>query len=176
MVLLRYFLIGILTVACQSSQKPLPLDADAMSAASSEYLVLAQKALTYQADFRLNDWSSLLAEDVEYDLPAGDSLRRLRGKVAVLAHWRAWKDSHRVREVRLSGFTILPVLSPRAQPLADLPGVYVPVACRRRVTYLSGQVREEPLSQWMHFDEDKLIDRLYDFAGSGEIGPDNSVH
>jgi hypothetical protein len=163
MVISRYLLLAGCMAACLSPDAPTVSSTEGITPATSEYTVLAQKALTYQADFRLNDWAGLLADDVEYQLPAGDSLRRLRGKVAILAHWQAWKDRWHVKEVRLSGFTILPMYSSRTLPLANLPGVYVPVICRQRVTYASGRVRDQPMCLWMHFNDQKLIDRLYGF-------------
>ncbi len=81
----------------------------------------------------------------------------------MLAHWRRSRDSSRIRQVRLSGFTILPIKTLTKLPLADLSGVYVVAAFRRQVVYTSGQTDEQPVSLWLHFNEEKLIDRLYGF-------------
>ena len=73
------------------------------------------------------------------------------------------RDTSRIRQVQLSGFSMLPVQTGLKLPLANLPGVYVAAVFRRRVTYLSGRTHEQPVCLWLHFNDEKLIDRLYSF-------------
>ncbi|MFB9294615.1 nuclear transport factor 2 family protein [Persicitalea jodogahamensis] len=153
-------LLLFLLAACRSNPSGEPASSTDYSPAPTPYLVLAQKAITYQADYQLDAWGSLLAEDVEYHIPG---ISRLRGRTAVLAHWRQNRDSSHIRQVRLSEFSILPMQTLTKLPLADLPGVYVAAAFRQRVVYASGQTDEQPVSLWLHFNEEKLIDRLYGF-------------
>lgn len=131
--------------------------------APSTYVVLAQKALTYQADFQWREWADLLAPDVEYYLPEARGPSRLVGKEAVLAYWKNWPQACKARQVSLSDFTILPLQTTRSLPLAKLPGVYVSVVFERTVIYESGQEVRRPGCLWLHFNHDKLIDRLYGF-------------
>lgn len=166
---LCFLLIGL--VACRDTESRRLPQEDALVIAPDTYAVFSQKALTYQADFQLEAWAELLAGDVEYHVPAGDSLRRLRGKKEVLDYWQTWKSRWQVREIHLSQFSIIPIHSPKALPLSDLPGVYVPVIYRRRITYVSGQVQERPVSLWLHFNQEKLIDRMYSFDPQPDGAP-----
>ncbi len=165
------FLLTVCLPGCRDTESRRPPQEDALVIAPATYAVLSQKALTYQADFQLEAWAQLLAGDVEYHVPVGDSLWRLRGKEEVLAYWQTWKSRRRVREIHLSQFSIIPIRSSKALPLTDLPGVYVPVIYRRRITYVSGQVQERPVSLWLHFNQEKLIDRLYSFETQPDGAP-----
>lgn len=166
MMCLRFFFVfglWVILAACQGTSTHRPPPAS-YTAAPDHYLVLAQKAITYQADFQLDDWAKLLAENVEYHrLSDGPDPGSLRGKTAVLAYWNHCKDTSRIREVHLSAFSLLPVQTLTKLPLADLSGVYVAAVFRRRVVYRSGQTDERPVSLWLHFNDDKLIDRFYSF-------------
>lgn len=148
-------LLACLLAACHGHPPDPPAD---YAAVPAPYLVLAQKAITYQADDQLDDWARLLADDVEYQ---GTDTARLAGKAAVLAYWRQQRDP--TRRVRLSGFSLLPVQTGLKLPLANLPGVYVAAVFRRRVEYATGRADERPVCLWLHFNEQKLIDRLYSF-------------
>lgn len=148
-----------LLAACTGHAPDPPAAAD-YTAAPAPYLVLAQKAITYQADEQLDDWAHLLADDVEYE---GTDTAHLVGKTAVLAYWQQQRDTSRIRRVRLSGFSLLPVQTGLTLPLANLPGVYVAAVFRRRVEYATGRADERPVCLWLHFNEQKLIDRLYSF-------------
>lgn len=129
----------------------------------SSYLVLAQKALTYQADFQFDDLSTLLADDVELHLPGPTGPVRLVGRERVLQYWQQWKNDQQVKAVSLSGFNLIPWQATRPMPLANLPGVYVAAVYQRRLTYHSGRETAQPVSLWLHFNEGQLIDRLYSF-------------
>ncbi len=59
----------LLLVACRNEPSDEPDSSAGYSAVPAPYLVLTQKALTYQADDQLDAWGSLLAEDVEYHSP-----------------------------------------------------------------------------------------------------------
>jgi hypothetical protein len=135
--------------------------------APASYVVLAQKALTYQADFQLEAWGELLAKDVEYHVLDSDSSHPLVGRTAVLAYWQNWKSSGAVQEVRRSEFYIIPIRSPNTLPIYHLSGIYVSVTFRQRVTYLSGQVRGRLVCLWLHFNRQKLIDGIYGLETKG---------
>ncbi len=158
-----FILLAFGVSACVNTEQAPPARPEAYAVASSQFAVLAQKAVTYQADFQLEAWAQLLAGNVEYHLPVGDSLVLLRGKTAVVSHWSAWKKYRQVQGIHLSRFSIIPLHCAQELPLADLPGVYVPVLFRQRITYVSGREVERPGCLWLHFNEQKLIDRLYDF-------------
>lgn len=147
--------------ACRSDPPSTP--AGEFTIATSGFVALTQKALTYQADFELEAWGQLLAADVEYHLPRQGRPVLLRGKAAVLDYWKNWRERQQVRRVILSGFSIIPLHSPRKLPLTNLPGVYVATVFSRRVIYGSNQKVEQPVCLWVHFNEKKLIDRLYSF-------------
>ncbi len=155
----------VLFLSCQTTENRRRAAPDSAQA-TTHYVVLAQKALTYQADFQYEAWAGLLAEDVVYYPQADDSTARpLAGKADLLAYWRHWQDTSGIRAVRLSAFRLEPVGEQMVRPprLADQPGVYVAAAYQRQLTYDSGEKVARPESLWLHFDDDQRIDRLYYF-------------
>ncbi|GAA4396625.1 hypothetical protein GCM10023187_04940 [Nibrella viscosa] len=127
-----------------------------LSIAPTEYLVLAQKALTCQADFDTLTWAGLLADRVEYQLagqPAG-----WRGKAAVLVGWKHWQHRAGIQTIRLSGLTHLPVQTLHPLPLMGRAGVYVVSYCQAHVRYADGHQTSRPIHLCYHFDADKRID------------------
>ncbi len=162
------FLIPPLTalLSCRGTSSGESAGANDATAAPDHYVVLAQKALTYQADGQYEAWAELLAEDVTCYPPAEDSTALpMAGKADLLAYWHQWKDTYGVREVRLSDFSLESVGEETVRPprLADRPGVYVSAAYQRQLTYDSGKRVARPESLWLHFDDDQRIDCLYYF-------------
>lgn len=144
--------------ACQQTPDT---SATTLRLASDEYVVLAEKALTYQADFDWEGWAELLAEDVQYFLP--DSTRPLVGNDAVLAYWKNWPQQTRLRSWQISHFNHIPIQSTQALHLSGLAGVYVISMCEGQLTYHDGHSRTLRLNYCLHFNDQKRIDRLYSY-------------
>lgn len=149
-------LLWLVLTSCSSGQQPVDATPNELAIASSDYVVLAQKALTYQADFNTDAWARMLADSIEY-LPL-DSPTSRWGKAAVLAGWQHWQQQTRVQTMRLSGFTCLPVVASQRLPLSGRSGVHIVTYCTAQLKYTNGQFRRLPLYVCYHFDAAKRID------------------
>ena len=147
--------------ACSSTEQSPPSQTSGYSIATENYAVLAEKALSYQADFDWEGWADLLADDVQYFLP--DSTRPLVGKTAVLAYWKSWPQRTSLRAWHLSNFNHIPIQSTQALHLSGLAGVYVISMCKGQLTYTDGHTEVLSLNYCFHFNAQKRIDRLYSY-------------
>jgi hypothetical protein len=148
--------------ACSSTDpKSPPSQASGYTIATDNYAVLAEKALTYQADFDWEGWADLLADDVQYFLP--DSTLPLVGKAAVLAYWKSWPQRTGLRAWQLSHFNHIPIQSTQALYLSGLAGVYVISMCTGQLTYADGHSRTLRLNYCVHFNAQKRLDRMYSY-------------
>lgn len=147
--------------ACSSAEQSSPSQTSGYAIATENYAVLAEKALSYQADFDWEGWADLLAEDVQYFLP--DSTHPLVGKAAVLAYWKSWPQRKGLRFWQLSHFNHIPIQSTQALHLSGLAGVHVISICKGQFTYTDGHTQALSLNYCCHFNANKRIDRLYSY-------------
>ena len=145
--------LPLLLLTCRSADTESSAD---LTIASSDYVVLAQKALTYQADFDLEAWADMLADDVVFSPPDGVPLHQ--GKAAVLANWVRWRQTNAIRSLRLSRFTHLPIQTRQQLPLMGKAGVYVVSYCLTDLSLMNGQSCQRSLHMCCHFDAQKRID------------------
>lgn len=150
------------SLACSSTGQSTSSEESDYTIASLNYAVLAEKAITYQADFEWEAWGSMLADDVRY-LPF-DSASPLVGKKAVLAYWQANRIRCQIHTVRLSEFTHIPLRTNHALYSAGPPGVYVYTICRSEIQLQVGQKQTRHWVIHTHFNDRKLIDHLYTYA------------
>lgn len=156
------FGLWLWSLACSSTGQS-PSEAHSQyTIATDNYAVLAEKAITYQADFEWEAWGSMLADDVHY-LPF-DSASPLVGKKAVLAYWEANRIRSHIHTVRLSEFTHIPLRTNRSLYSAGPPGVYVYTICRSEIQLQVGQKQTRHWVIHTHFNEQNLIDHLYTYA------------
>lgn len=148
--------------ACSATNRESSPPADRYSIATQNYAVLAEKALTYQADFDLEGWGSMLADDVQY-LPL-DSTHPLVGKKAVLAYWNNHRTQRRILSLRLNDCTYIPLQLNRSLDSQGPSGVYVYTTCRSEQRLQTGQNQTRHWVIQTHFNDQKLIDRLYTYA------------
>lgn len=144
------FLIGL--AACQQGSK---ISDSGLRIATDEYIVLAQKALTYQADGDWEAWADMLADSVMYYAP--DYAQPLKGKAAVLAHCQAAAARRPLESVNLERLLHIPVQ--RSTPKSEA-GVYVVSLFRAKCRYADGRRSALRFNVCCHFDADKRIDRL----------------
>lgn len=149
--------------ACQTTRTDEPED---LSIASDDYVVLTQKALSYQADFDMEAWAGMLADDVVFIPSEGGPA--YRKKAVVVANWSQWRQKNRINVLQLSQLTHLPVRSRGQLPLMGKAGVYVISYCLADLQFTDGHTRRQSLHVCCHFDPKKRIDyySLYFPAGS----------
>lgn len=146
------------SLACSSTEQSPPEAHSQYTIATDNYVVLAEKALTYQADFDWESWGNMLADDVQY-LPL-DSTSPFVGKKAVLTYWRNHRTQRQILSLRLSECTHIPLQLNRPSYAQGPQGVYVYTICRSEQRLQTGQ---NQIRHWVihtHFNDQKLIDRL----------------
>lgn len=144
-------LILLWLTACQEASKP---SAMGLSIATDEYIVLTEKALTYQADGNWEAWADMLAPDVSYFLP--DQPQPLRGKAAVLGYFKAQSTHNPVESVQINRLMHLPV----QRSTVSGSEVYVVSLFRSELRYADGHSITLRYNVCSHFDAEKRIDRL----------------
>lgn len=130
--------------------------------APTEYTVLAQKALTYQADFDTLAWADMLAERVVWPTPGAPSTRLARHHL--VSAWSAWRQAHGIRRLHLRSFSNFPLHVARPLALSGQRGVHVLTYCTITAERADGRHTTHRLSLCCHFDDQKRIDGywLYD--------------
>lgn len=157
-------LAAVVGVGLMTCSHPAPVGhSDDLAIATSEYIVLAEKAFTHQADFDLEGWGFLLADSVQYQMPALAEAPpvNLRGKAALLAYWQTFRYQQGVRSLRFSHFNHIPIRSAQSLKLSGLPGVYVFSLFSSELTQADGRTSTQQLSVCCHFNAQKRIDRCY---------------
>ena len=147
----RLLMLGWLLACQQADNTP----TSTLRLATDEYIVLAQKALTYQADGDWEAWGDMLADSVLYYAP--DYPHPLKGKAAVLAHCQAAAASRPLESVNLERLLHIPVQ--RSTPKSEA-GVYVVSLFRAQCRYADGRRSTLRFNVCCHFDAAKHIDRL----------------
>lgn len=138
-------------VSCQeAAERP----TSGLRIATNEYIVLAEKALTYQADGDWEAWDNMLAPNVSYYLP--DQPQPLVGRAAVLKHFKALAIRRPLHSVRLHSLMHLPV----QKSSKTNGGVYVVSFYRSELRYADGRSMTLRYNVCSHFDAQKRIDRL----------------
>jgi hypothetical protein len=149
---------GGLRLGC-TPDPPAPLTPAGYERASSEYAVLAQKALAYQADFDTLAWAELLAERVTWQTPDAAPARLARHRL--VGAWNGWRQAHGVRRLHLHGFTNLALLAYQPLALSGRRGVHVLTYCTATAELTDGRRAARRLSLCCHFDAAKRIDGLW---------------
>jgi hypothetical protein len=134
--------------------------------ASTDYAVLAQKAICYQADFQLENWAEMLADSVQGSFP--ESHAKLNGKKELIAYWQNWKTSNHIRSVAFSGFNVIPLHSSKSMKNAGLSGVYVLLFCTNTIVKETGEIQQLNINFCCHFNQQKLIDRYDIYSNQSE--------
>lgn len=149
------FLLLALNLACAP---PAPNDPPAeFGTADISYLVLTQKALSYQADFDTEAWGEMLTDSVEFVAPDGQPV--WRGKPAVLAGWQRWRQQLGVARMQLTKLTHLPIQITQPSALWHKTGVHVVSYCTAHLTLRDGRQTDLLMNLCCHFDATGHIDR-----------------
>nr|WP_293841730.1 hypothetical protein [uncultured Arsenicibacter sp.] len=163
------FIASVFLLYCQTIPQE---QQDDLSIASGDYVVLTQKALSYQADFDMQAWAGMLADDVVFIPPEGGPA--CQQKAAVLASWSRWRQKKRISVLRLTQLTHLPVLSRDQLPLTGKAGVYVISYCLADLQFTDGRTCRLSLHICCHFDPQKRID-YYSLYFPAEVSDQTSV-
>lgn len=132
--------------------------------ASEEYSDLAEEALSHLADLDIDAWGAMLADDVEYYFPDGDSGTRtvLTGKEEVMNWWQNWKENSGIESMTFTEPVFLPVIANRTLNYSGLEGVFV-------ISYFSNEMvfNGNPVRLRMNFvsffNDENLIYRYYSY-------------
>lgn len=155
----KILLMGLL-FACQKQENSSNND---LSIATQNYAVLAEKTISYQADFDLDSWGKMLADDVQFELPNDTTQHNSVGRAAAIEAWQKWKDVNKIQSLKCSRFTQIPISSQKAMKFSDLSGVYVFSIFQGTIIYANGSTADLKMNYCFHFNQAKMIDRYYVF-------------
>ena len=132
--------------------------------APQEYADLAVQSLTHFSNLDFEAWAATLSDDVIFYFPDGDAGTRteLNGKAAVLAWWNANKGPAYIEKMTYENHVEIPILSKGNLPYSNLAGVFVINYFSNEVT-MNGTPVKLRMNLAMHFNDSKLIDRVYTY-------------
>ena len=159
-ILLSKILLISSVLTCQNQDTS---SNDELSIATQNYAVLAEKTISYQADFDMESWGKMLADDVEFEMPDDSSQTSSVGKQAAIQALKKWKERNKIQTLKCSRFTQIPISSQKAMRFSDLSGVYVFSLFSGRVFYTDGSSSTLKMNYCFHFNKAKMIDRYYAF-------------
>ena len=174
-------LISILSIACMLTI--LGCESESMDSsntsentrydiASDEYVDLALEALDQLSDFNIDDWGTMLADDVEYYFPDGDSGTRtvLTGKTEVVNWWKNWAASSGIESMTITRPDLMPIrVNNDALSYSGLTGVFVISYFSNELVFDNGNSVNLRMNFALHFNEDSLIDRYYTYYDRAPI-------
>ncbi|NBC03755.1 MAG: hypothetical protein GVY20_08645 [Bacteroidetes bacterium] len=134
--------------------------------ASEEYVDLSLEALNHLSDFDIDAWGTLLADDVEYYFPDGDSGTRtvLNGKAEVVNWWKNWVASSGIESMTITQPDLMPIrVNSEALNYSALTGVFVISYFSNELVFDNGNTVNLRMNFALHFNEDSLIDRYYTY-------------
>lgn len=132
--------------------------------ASDEYSDLTEKALSHLADLDIDAWGEMLADDVTYYFPDGDSGTRtvLNGKEEVMNWWQNWRENSGIENMTITESVHFPLIAKNTLNYSGLDGVLV-------ISYFSNEmmINGNPVRLRMNFvsffNEENLIYRYYSY-------------
>ncbi|MCY2686401.1 nuclear transport factor 2 family protein [Salinimicrobium sp. TH3] len=131
--------------------------------ASEKFSEMNEKAMTHLANFEFDEWSNMLADDVEYYFPDGDADRTIiKGKEEVVNWWKNWRKTSGIDSMEFVDLVTIPVKANQELNYSGLTGVIT-------ITYFSnhmnfnGQPVNIRSNSASHFNQDSLIDRIYTY-------------
>lgn len=131
--------------------------------ASDRFAEMNEKAMTHLANFEFDEWSKMLAEDVQYHFPDGDADRTvLRGKEEVLNWWKNWRETSGIDKMEFVDIVSIPVKANQELNYSGLTGVITITYFSNRMNF-NGQPVNIRSNSASHFNEDSLIDRIYTY-------------
>lgn len=143
----------------------MPAKSNPYEIASPDYVVLAEKSLDYFADFKMDSFASMLAEDVVFELPDG---RKISGKVNLINYWKEYKKTTGLESMRILNANYLPINSqPKFQSDARF-NVKVLTDFTNKMTFEKREILLK-MNFSMHFNDTKMIDKIITNYDSSHI-------
>lgn len=136
--------------------------------ASPVYIALAEKSLDYLSNFELDSFASMLAEEVEYELPDG---KVIIGKTAVIDYWKKYRTTSGITSMAFHNANYLPIDAHIKPNGKELPGVKVLADFTSNMVF-KDKTRAVKMNFNIHFDKAKLIDRMSANYDSSKITSD----
>lgn len=140
--------------------------------ASNEYVDLALQGFDHLSDFNIDTWGMMLADDVEYYFPDGDSGTRtvLNGKTEVVNWWNNWVASSGIESMTITKPDLMPIrVNNDALSYSGLTGVFVISYFSNKLVFDNGNTVDLRMNFALHFNEDSLIDRYYTYYDRAPI-------
>jgi hypothetical protein len=170
-------LISILSIACILTILGCESEGESMDSsnttensrydiASNEYVDLALEAFDHLSDFNIDAWGTMLADDVQYYFPDGDSGTRtvLTGKTEVVNWWKNWVASSGIESMTITQPDLMPIrVNNDALSYSGLTGVFVISYFSNELVFDNGNTVNLRMNFALHFNEDSLIDRYYTY-------------
>jgi len=125
-----------------------------------EYSTLNEKALNLLSKFEFDAWGDMLSDNVTYAFPDGDVDTRttLKGKDAVLAWWKQWKEKSGIESMTMSEFNHTPINVVSPIKGGATMGIY-DIAYFSNKMIFKGKTAALRMNFVAHFNADKKIDR-----------------
>lgn len=151
-------ILGLMTCTDQDA-----LSGDNFESVKEVYTVLAEKAITAQADFDFDSWADMLSDDVEFTFPndATTMANKIVGKAAVIAYWKKWQTCTQIKTLQFTGFNHAPFKSNKKLTISGLSGIYVFSLFSSHIIFNNGEIAEGQMNYCFHFNKEKFIDRCY---------------
>ena len=131
---------------------------------------MASKSLTHFADMDFEAWTATMSDDVIFYFPDGDAGTRteLSGKKAILDWWNNIKQPTYVSKMTYLNHVDMPVVAKNTLPYSNLTGVFV-ISYFSNELIVNGKTVKLRMNVTVHFNADKLIDRVYTYYDRTKI-------
>lgn len=120
------------------------------------YTALAEKSLDYLSSFEFDSFASMLADDVEYELPDG---KKIVGKTALIHYWQHYKNTSGITSMSIANANYLPIdahVNPKGNGKI---GVKVLADFTNNIVFKDKKMAVK-MNFSIHFNQAKLIDRM----------------
>lgn len=132
------------------------------------YTALAEKSLDYLSNFEFDSFASMLADDVEYELPDG---KKIVGKMALVHYWQHYKNTSGITSMSIINANYLPI-DVHVKPKGDEKlGVKVLADFINNMIFKDKKMAIK-MNFSIHFNKAKLIDRMSVNYDSSKITSD----
>jgi hypothetical protein len=163
--LLFIFLVLGLFLACEQAAAPEATDDAAYAIADDSYVDLAKDAMGKLSAMDFDAWGAMLADDVVWYFPDGDSKTRtaLEGRDAVVGWWKNWNETSGATSLTFADANYIPVKANETQATTGLAGVYVLSWMNTAIAFENGNTARFRMNSAVHFNADNKIDRYFNY-------------
>ncbi len=136
-----------------------------MEIAPQEYATLAESALQKSSSNDIDGWATMVADDVEFYYPDGDQNTRTKfiGKPAIVKWLKESFIIGGMKSSTVSAFNTVPIKVNKKMNAGALSGYQVICFFTTNSTYKNGNSVSVRRNAVLHFNDNKLIDRVYNY-------------